>query len=464
MSEFLTAGKKAWITRQANLAKLGVTPKEPTCAPQVSTIDGKKWTLNNKYHYNKSDDIYITYLKAANDSISIPGETHRAMHKAYSAWAGKESTITDLCQEFSFPQNWFAEYKTIHGWTHSQGPFTKEEIEAKPVETLVQEAIQYKRKEWVNEYEKKIIKDQRENAEKWIRYEQSTLRYIERVLSEHRPYTVPKLQLESADEPYALVLPVMDLHFGKFASPVETGQSYSRAECRNLLHSHTAKILNRIAKLGRPDKIISMVGSDWTHIDNVLGTTTKGTPQDIDGTPGLILKEALELAVEHIDALREVAPVELILSSGNHDEYTSIALLLYLRAWYRNCEDVTVHFSLLPRNYISYGNTLIATSHGDETKLPELCKLIPYEARELWATCENAVLYTGHKHYEYSNDDSGILVQQGSSLSGPDRWHNKKGYKLSRRALTGYILYSASGPGGQITSAMTENDKLGNRR
>jgi hypothetical protein len=474
MSDYLSPGKKAWATRQANLAKIqNNSPAEGffKSVPQKTNYVvnngafSSKFSINNsptietvgKYHYAKDSDTYITYLNAAKSSVVISGEKHRDMHKEYSAWSGKEATVNEICQKFNIPQAWFIEYKTIHGWTHDQGPFTKEELEDKPVEILVDEAISIKKKDWQGEFQKRSEKETKEAAEKWLKYEQSTLRYINNVLKDHKPYSVPQLKINPAEENYALVLPVMDLHFGKYSSPDETGQSYSRKEARNLLHFHTEKVLSRALKFGRPDKIISTVGSDFCHIDNILGTTTKGTPQDMDGTPGVILKEALELAVEHIDSLREVAPVELVLCSGNHDEYTSLALLMYLRAWYRNCEDVTVHFSLFPRNYISYGVTLMGFSHGDECKPADLTKLVPHEARELWANTENAVIYTGHKHYEYSNDDSGILIQQGSSLSAADRWHNKKGYVLSRQSLIGYIVYEQHGPGGQITSAISNN-------
>ena len=280
-------------------------------------------------------------------------------------------------------------------------------------------------------------------------------------MSTHNPYTINKLEINEADENYALVLPVMDLHYGKFAIMDETGTSYSRIECRELLHKHTSKLISRFVKLGAPDKIITVIGSDWFHIDNDLSTTTKGTPQDIDGTPGIILKEGMELAVEHIDLMRQIAPVELVLCAGNHDQHSSIALLMFLRAWYRDCEDVLVHTSLKPRNYTSYGNTLLAFSHGDDTKLSDLCKLIPHEAKGLWSSTENAALFTGHRHYEQTSDDSGIVVNQVSSLSGSDRWHSRKGYVLSRRALTGYIIYEQEGPAGQITSAMSNSEKFG---
>jgi hypothetical protein len=467
MSDYISPGKKSWLTKLAKREAANSTSSKLTFTEVTNAIPMPLITTNiqqvknvplNKYYYNKDLDIYVTHIKSNPEPIFVAGEKHRWMHKAYSDWDGKEATATEICAKYDFPLNLFAEYKTVHNWTHSQDLFTKEEIEIHPVETLVQQAVQYKSKEWQSEYDKRIDKVQKENAEKWVKYERSTLRYIQEVLKNHKPYSVAKLELGTADEPYALVMPVMDLHFGKGSFLDETGQSYSRLECRELLQTHTSIVLNRITKLGTPEKIITCCGSDWLNIDTDGGTTTKGTPQDNDGTPGLILKEGMELAVEHIDLLRQVAPVEIVMCAGNHDQHSSISILMFLYAWFKDCEDVTVNLSLKPRNYTSYGTTLVAASHGDDTKIADICKLIPHECRELWGTFENTILFTGHKHFDQSSDEYGISVEQCGSLSGPDRWHNRKGYILSRQALTGYIIYKEEGPGGKISSAVKKSD------
>ena len=462
--DYISAGKKAWQTRLAKKAALASEANfNQVKAPEVKpTLNAEKSTpATNKYVYDKSSDTYTTYLKSENGLVSISGEIHRAMHKSYSDWAGKEATIQDMAQEFDRSVPWVTEYKNVHGWTHSQGPFTPEEIETKPIETLVTEAIQYKKKDWQSEYERKAAKETKEAADKWNNYERSVLSYIDRVFANKPAYYVDKLSIGQAEEPYALVLPVMDLHYGRGSWRIETGEEYSRSECTKLLKYHTNKVLDRVVKIGAPDKIITCCGSDWLHIDNSQGTTTKGTPQDLDGTPGLILKEGMELAVEHIDMLRQIAPVEIVMAAGNHDEFSSIAILMFIAAWFRDCDDVTVNLSLKPRNHVVYANNLIVFSHGDESKVSDICKLIPHEYRNIWSQVDNTILFTGHRHYEQSTEDNGISTFQVGSLSGADIWHAKKGYVLARKALSGYIIFEGEGYGGQITSSMSNNEKFG---
>ena len=64
----------------------------------------------------------------------------------------------------------------------------------------------------------------------------------------------------------------------------------------------TEELINRLPY--SPEKIYLATGSDWFHVDNHQGATTKGTPQDMSGSPAQILLTGCELAREHIDLLR----------------------------------------------------------------------------------------------------------------------------------------------------------------
>jgi hypothetical protein len=52
---------------------------------------------------------------------------------------------------------------------------------------------------------------------------------------------------------------------------------------RDLLLSKAQEIIGDVVKYNI-EKIIVPVGSDFFHVDTLGGTTTKGTPQDCDGT------------------------------------------------------------------------------------------------------------------------------------------------------------------------------------
>ena len=105
----------------------------------------KKWFHTDAYTYNADADTYITFLRSAPKPITMPGDVHRAMQRAYSNWDGNPGTINEICRQFSFPRAWFVEYKSVHGWTHDKEPFTNEEIMSRKTEDMVDDALEQRR-------------------------------------------------------------------------------------------------------------------------------------------------------------------------------------------------------------------------------------------------------------------------------------------------------------------------------
>ena len=91
-------------------------------------------------------------------------------------------------------------------------------------------------------------------------------------------------------------------------------------------------------------------------MDNDAGTTTRGTPQDMCASPAEILITGCRLAREHIDLLRQVAPVEIVMMPKPRPA-SSIALMMYLSAACEDCPGVTIVSPKMRRH--SYGNTLL---------------------------------------------------------------------------------------------------------
>jgi hypothetical protein len=155
--------------------------------------------------------------------------------------------------------------------------------------------------------------------------------------------------------------------------------------------------------------------------------------------------EGQQLMVEFIDILRGVAPVEILLTAGNHDFKLSHVLLEYLGAYYRSCEDVEVIKCHKFRQYYEYGENLMGFTHGDGTKLSELPYLMAREAPDFWSRTKHRFFFTGHLHHEMVKDFNGVKVYQMPSLSGSDRWHHQHGFEGSNRALQAYLIHPSEG-------------------
>jgi hypothetical protein len=213
---------------------------------------------------------------------------------------------------------------------------------------------------------------------------------------------------------------------------------------------------------GQPERIFVGVGSDYFHVDNEAGTTSGGTPQDRDGNPLDIIETGCEMMIEYVDMLRAVAPVELVLMAKNHDHLLGYCLLLYLSAYYREVEGVTVRRSASPRQYVEYGSTLLTFVHGDAVhKTGDIARLAAVEARELWGRTEHRVALTGHLHYEKMEDDRGFVRYQMPSLSGTDRWHTRHGYVGSRVLLSAVLIDREAGVFGTLLGSESRGVKEG---
>jgi hypothetical protein len=417
-----------------------------------------------KYVYNRDIDTYITFLRNAPEPVVISGTMHREMARAYSNWDGMPASINEMCRTFSFPRPWFAEYKTIHGWTHDKEPFSAEELMERPIEELADSALQQKRQALHKQFEVRKWDDTQRDADLWRNFQYSVLKPLEECIAVNAPkYTVPLLSFPRVMpvERFALIMSPTDLHFGKLGAwEDDAGQSYTKTEVDELLMEHAQRIINQVMRHGRPEVIIIPVGSDWFHVDTLSGLTTAGTPQDVDRLPENIFYEGKMLAVKFIDMMRQLGPVQLVFCPGNHDYQNSLSLLHFLHAWYRECLDVDVRLSNSPRQYIEYGNSLIGAAHGNDERVTQLPALMSNEAREAWGRTVFRYFFNGHLHHETTRELDGIQTFQLPSLASADRWHVKKGFNNSRRAIHAHKVTFDRGIDGIFISSVIEKSPL----
>lgn len=452
---------KYWSRFKDFLREAGVR-LEVTEAPDPEDLDEADANLvyTEKYTFNKETDTYITFLDRCKVRIQLSGAQHRAMKDAYSNWTGKPETINEICRTFGMRRDWFIEYKSVHGWTHDSEPVTTEELLSRDEDDMVEDILQKKKQSLYKAFEKKKWRLIQSDHEKWQNFDQNVfqplLAHVQKNLPAYKP---PMLNINKSKEPFAVILSPFDLHFGKHGWEDETGSSYSRQEARDLLMEHTGNLGTLISNFGKPEKIICGSGSDWLHIDNPQGGTTRGTPQDCDGTYSQILIEGSELAHDHVEMLRQIAPVEWYPVPGNHDRSAAMTIMLYLQAIYKDSKDVKITVNPKRRQYTLYGDSLLGFSHGDSVKPGDAHAVMTKEAADLWAQSNRQYWFCGHLHHEVIREIHGLTHIQLKSLSGMDRFHSNAGYITSGRALQAFIVTKDKGIVAQLVSPV-KNDVL----
>mgnify|MGYP003624775500 CR=1 FL=1 len=249
---------------------------------------------------------------------------------------------------------------------------------------------------------------------------------------------------------HLLVINPADIHIGKYANKLETGDGYNvETACKRVLEG----IHGLISKSQgfKVDRVLFCIGNDILHIDNVYNQTTAGTGQDVDGKWWEHFEFALELYVKCIEILRDVAQVDVIHSMSNHDYQSGFHLAHALKSWFRNDKEINFDISVAHRKYYQYGNNLIGLEHGDGAKMDNLPLLMAQEKPKMWSDTKYRYWYLHHLHHKVKHkwrdakDFIGVTVEYMRSPSGTDSWHSRKGYTGVPKAVEGFLHEKSNG-------------------
>jgi hypothetical protein len=260
---------------------------------------------------------------------------------------------------------------------------------------------------------------------------------IERRLSERQPTAAPAVIL-----PRRLLQEVdaMDVHLGKLAWQPETGEDYDMAICRRTFEQCVTE--NLAAPSAVRDEIVLPVGNDFFNVDNLIRTTTGGTPQDGDSRYAKMFSVGVEMNVWAIEqALHHGRRVVVKIVPGNHDRQSAFTLGTVLAAWFRHEPRVWIDNAPTLRKYHRFGTNLLGWTHGSEEKLTDLAVIMATEAPAMWSRTTCREWHVGHLHkMKQADADSvrGVRFRIMPSISATDAWHNSKGYR-DRRAMESYL-------------------------
>lgn len=248
-----------------------------------------------------------------------------------------------------------------------------------------------------------------------------------------------------------------DLHMGKLTWDEETVTNYDIQHASDLFNAALDELTSRALRLtgGAFGRILCVFGNDVSHIDNKRGETTKGTPLDVDTRYIKVYRRIVQIHRRAVDLLQQIAPVDIVIVPGNHDELTSFHLGEILAAIYEHSPNVTVDNSPKLRKYYEFGTNLFGFTHGDAERVSELPLLMARENPEAWARCASREWHIGHKHISekfeakarFEQDftsDKGVRVRRLTSLSAHDAWHTKHAY-TDRRACEAFVFHKTAG-------------------
>ncbi len=264
--------------------------------------------------------------------------------------------------------------------------------------------------------------------------------------------TAPRL---SNTNKLAYEINIPDIHFGKLAWAAESGEDYDIEIAENRYQEAVQGLLEYVdsAKLG---KIIFPIGNDMINIDSRKNETFAGTKQDSDSRFFKIVQVVKRILIKTINSLSLIAPVDVIVISGNHDPESMFMIGEILDAYYHSNKDVTIDNSPKQRKYAKFGITGFQYTHGNEENHKDLGLIFATEQPKLWAETKQRICKVGHFHkskklsYVSVDEFQGFRVQILPSLSGSDAWHSSKGYNSLKQAK-GFLYDKDKGEVAELT-------------
>jgi hypothetical protein len=257
-----------------------------------------------------------------------------------------------------------------------------------------------------------------------------------------------------------LEIPIMDLHFGKLCWGKETGNNFDNKIAHDLFMGVVVDLANKASNY-QFQKILFPLGEDFFNFDDIEGNTTNGTRQDNDVRWQKVYTKGLEVLIEAIAFLSEIAPVHALYVPGNHDKTTSFYATTYMDAWFRHNANVTVDVEPTTRRYVEFGNNLIGYTHGDKEgkRLPLIMQT---EAREQWGRTRFHEWHVGHWHNERfeSEEKIGVNIRTMSSICGTDAWHAEMGFVGSVRKAQAFVWNEQTGLSAVFNSVIDGEEVL----
>ena len=407
--------------------------------PVVQEAPSVKYEMDKAYWFDGDRDIYMVSLPSKKKPLAIPGETWRAIIEAYSNWDGSPASVNEMTRKFGMARRTMVELLRAMGTTHDSSPWTDEDLLDTPAEDLTEDLLRRKEEKVLVTAERREWNKIKKDAHAFRRLDLLASRLSQRFEETAVEYLPANLSIREAKEPWAAVISPTDFHWGSYA-PLYAGAPYNRTLAKQSLFGLSEKLISSLSRRGRPECLYLALGGDGLDVDNMQGTTTRGTPQHIDGSPEELAWTWVMLCRDYVDYMRQLCPVKVLCIPGNHDQYTTTLLRAALAGWFSNAPDVEVIETLCTRQYCTYGNNLLSFLHGDVGKVKDWPAIIAGEVPKLWGGVEHRYIFTGHLHTERELPTFGdVVVYRMPSLAGTDSWHHKHGYK-SRRALIAYVV------------------------
>jgi hypothetical protein len=222
-----------------------------------------------------------------------------------------------------------------------------------------------------------------------------------------------------------------DAHLGMYAWAEEAGDDWTLVDGANIIRAG----VNQLVQSAPASKYAYLLDvGDYLHSDTMDNETRKsGNKLDVDTRWAKVLKVGVHAICDAIDMMLQKHEIVYYRAAmGNHNEHTSVMMMIAVQMRYADEPRVVVLDNAAIHNYFQFGCNLLADTHGHTTKADNLPLLMAVDVPHMWASTTNRVWRTGHVHHLSQKEYAGCTVITYRTLTPKDAWHAGQGYRSNR--------------------------------
>lgn len=264
---------------------------------------------------------------------------------------------------------------------------------------------------------------------------------------EIKPLSLPTTERLKSKTNLMIECPGIELHLGKLAHSLETGQNYDHKIAQERFKTIIGELVE-YQKRYNANTLMLSIGNDFFNSDTPSNTTTAGTQMQNDVRWQKMFLIGIKLYTEALVRLsQEFNKIHVNLVPGNHDTQTSFFLYQTLREAFKMEKKIVFSPEYKLVQAFQFGKCAIFTAHGDFRKKDDyVIKSLADEFREVWGDTIYRELHLGHLHTEKVVDEqSGLIIRRVSSPSGTDAWHYENRFVGSRQAHQFFLWHKNEG-------------------
>lgn len=284
---------------------------------------------------------------------------------------------------------------------------------------------------------------------------------LKAAFSSFEPAAIPSIPLRADGEGDKLlnIVPAGDWHFGLHVWGRQAENDWDLKIAEPTIGDAAVEAIQRAPLAGVG---VLLGGGDLLHSDSSKNATFKGTPVDVDGRYQKIIEATTRVKVRVIDAmlLRHGRVIVRILP-GNHDRDACVAIVYFLKAWYRNDPRVLIDTDPSDFWWMPFGACLFGAAHGDRAKVSKMPGIMASRRAADWGSSRFRYVHGFHLHHsvKFADEDFGVVSEVHQAPIPQDSWHYGEGY-MSGRSIQSITYHAGLGEYGRSRVPILDGAKL----